>query len=35
MKICKLCDFCMADYAIRKANHAINIVNYAIFSEEF
>ena len=28
---CKLCDFCRADYAIRKANYAINNVNYAIF----
>ena len=29
----KLCEICRADYAIRKANYAINVVhvNYAIF----
>ena len=28
---CKLCDFFRADCAIRKANYAINNVNYVIF----
>ena len=31
IKKCKLCDFFRADCAIRKANYAINNVNYAIF----
>ena len=31
LKKCKLCDFFRADCAIRKANYAINNVNYAIF----
>ena len=32
MKKCKLCEICREDYAIRKANYAINIVNYVISS---
>ena len=31
MKKGKLCDFCMAGYAIRNANYVINNVNDAIF----